>query len=200
MRSHTQRGFSLVELLAVVAIISILMALGVPALTSMLEAGRLTQATTILAGQFTLARQKAIAENRPIALRFIRKDSSSPFNGVQLVSLDSSGNATPVSRASLLPSQTALASSPTLSSLLDPADEKVAASAKDPSILDFGTSYRYIQVSFRPRGSMDEDIQKCWFVTTVFERDAAKTSVTDLKNYSTVQVDPVNGGIQVYRP
>ena len=95
----------------VIAIIGLLMTAAVPALNSVLENGRLTQAATLVVNQFTLARQKASAENKNITLRLIRKDDDdSPYDRIQLVTLDSATNATPVSRLITLPMQTAIAS------------------------------------------------------------------------------------------
>jgi len=107
-------AFSLIELLVVVAIIGLLMTAAVPALNSVLENGRLTQAAATLVNQLTQARQRASAENKNITLRFIRKDASSPYDRIQLVSLDSANNATPVTRLTTLPIQTAIASDTTL--------------------------------------------------------------------------------------
>ena len=193
----TFSAFSLIELLVVVAIIGLLMTAAVPALNSVLENGRLTQAAAMLVNQFTLARQKASAENKNITLRFIRKDTSSPYDRIQLVTLDSASNATPVTRLTTLPMQTAIASDPALTSLMS-LTESTASSARDPSIPELGTSYRFIQCTFRPRGSLDLNIQSNWFATVVLQRNASKTTAP--ANFATIQVDPVNGGLQVYRP
>jgi uncharacterized protein (TIGR02596 family) len=187
----------LIELLVVVAIIGLLMTAAVPALNSVLENGRLTQAATLLVNQFTLARQRASAENKNITLRFIRKDTSSPYDRIQLVTLDSSSNATPVTRLTTLPMQTAIASDTALSSLMS-LGESSAISTKDPSIPELGTSYRFIQCTFRPRGSLDLNIQSNWFATVVLQRNASTTTAP--ANFATIQVDPVNGGLQIYRP
>lgn len=181
----------------VVAIVSILMAAAVPALNSVLEGGRLTQATTLIVNQFTLAKQNATAENKNITLRVIRKDTSSPYDRIQLVRLDSAGNATPMLRVATLPTQTAIASDPNLSSIMG-IDESAAAPTKDPSIPGLETSYRYVQFTFRPRVSLELNIEDNWFATVVFARHASDSSPP--ANFATIQIDPVNGGVQVYRP
>ena len=184
----------------VIAIIGLLMTAAVPALNSVLENGRLTQAATLVVNQFTLARQKASAENKNITLRFIRKNASSPYDRIQLVTLDSASNATPVSRLTTLPMQTAIASDTALSSLMS-LGESSASSTKDPSIPELGTSYLYKQYTFRPRGSLDGSpltITDKWFATVVLQRNASNTTAP--ANFATIQVDPVNGGLQIYRP
>jgi uncharacterized protein (TIGR02596 family) len=194
---NTFSAFSLIELLVVIAIVGLLMTAAVPALNSVLENGRLTQAAAMLVNQFTLARQRASAENKNITVRFIRKDTSSPYDRIQLVTLDSANNATPVSRLTTLPMQTAIASDTALTSLMS-LTESPANSTKDPSIPELGTSYLYRQCTFRPRGSLDLNIQGNWFATVVLLRNASNTTAP--ANFATIQVDPVNGGLQIYRP
>lgn len=197
---RVRSAFSLIELLVVIAIIGLLISATVPALNSVLENGRLTQAAALVVNQFTLARQRASAENKNITLRFIRKDTSSPYDRIQLVTLDSATNATPVSRLTTLPMQTAIASDTGLSSLMS-LTESTASSAKDPSLPELGTSYLYKQCTFRPRGSLDGDpltMPSNCFATVVLQRNASNTTAP--ANFATIQVDPVNGGLQVYRP
>ncbi len=199
---RVRSAFSLIELLVVIAIIGLLMSAAVPALNSVLENGRLTQAAGLLVNQFTLARQKASAENKNITLRFIRKDTSSPYDRIQLVTLDSATNATPVTRLTTLPMQTAIASDTALTSLMSLTESSANTnSARDPSIPELGTSYLYKQCTFRPRGSLDGSpltITDKWFATVVLQRNAATTTAP--ANFATIQVDPVNGGLQIYRP
>jgi uncharacterized protein (TIGR02596 family) len=188
----------LIELLVVIAIIGLLMTAAVPALNSVLENGRLTQAATLVVNQFTLARQKASAENKNITLRLIRKDDDdSPYDRIQLVTLDSATNATPVSRLITLPMQTAIASDTALTSLMS-LGESPADRERDPSIPELGTSYLYTQCTFRPRGSLDLNTQSNWFATVVLQRNASNSTAP--ANFATIQVDPVNGGLQIYRP
>jgi uncharacterized protein (TIGR02596 family) len=189
----------LIELLVVVAIIGLLMTAAVPALNSVLENGRLTQAATLVVNQFTLARQKASAENKNITLRFIRANASPAYDRVQLVTLDTAGNATAVGRVVTLSMATAIAKSTTLSSLIDPYKESPANPLTDPTLPELGSNYRYVQFSFRPRGSLDLDVTQKWFATVLLLRDD-QSGTTTPANFATIQIDPVNGGLQVYRP
>jgi len=192
-------AFSLIELLVVIAIMAILLGFAAPALNGVMEGGRVTQAATSLGTQFTTARLKAIAENRPITLRFLRKDASSAFDRIQLVALDAQGNATAVGRVVTLPTGTAIAQSLTLSSLLSASAEAAAAVAKDPAVPDLGTSYQYVQFSFRPRGSLNLDVTKKWFATVLLLRDD-QSGTTIPHNFATIQIDPVNGSSIAFRP
>ncbi len=198
----TRFAFSLIELLAVVAVMVLLLSLAVPALNGVMEGGRVTQAATILAGQFSVGHLKAIGENRPITLRFIRgKEDKAPFDRIQLLAT-SNNTLVAVDRVATLPVGTAIAQSATLSSLfdptLDPSLSEKTATGSDPSVPGLGTAYRYIQFSFRPRGSLDLDITKKWFVTVVLLRADQAAGVP--ANYITLQLDPVNGGFVTYQP
>ncbi len=63
-RAFRQTGFSLIELLVTVALLSILLALGVPALTDLIARAKLTSATNTLIGHLQYARAEAIKRGR----------------------------------------------------------------------------------------------------------------------------------------
>jgi type IV fimbrial biogenesis protein FimT len=63
-RASRQTGFSLIELLVTVTLLSILLALGVPAFTDLIASTKLTSATNTLIGHLHYARAEAIKRGR----------------------------------------------------------------------------------------------------------------------------------------
>ncbi|WP_341328296.1 GspH/FimT family pseudopilin [Methylotuvimicrobium sp. KM2] len=68
-RSH-QKGFTLLELLVVVAIVGILAGLAAPSFNTMLERRRLVAATESVLSDLRWARSESIKQNRPVRATF----------------------------------------------------------------------------------------------------------------------------------
>jgi uncharacterized protein (TIGR02596 family) len=68
--SVCRRGFSLIEMLVVVAIVAMLLALATPALTRTLQASRLAAAGEAMMGSIAEAQQTALSTNTPVDMRF----------------------------------------------------------------------------------------------------------------------------------
>lgn len=68
IRSGSQRGFSLVELMVVVAILGILAGLAAPSFASFIRSNRLTAAANDLLGAVALARSEALKRGQRIVL------------------------------------------------------------------------------------------------------------------------------------
>ncbi len=62
------RGFTLIELLSVAAVAAVLLAVGIPGMQRMLLTNRLAATSNALVAAFHLARQTAVARNRPVTL------------------------------------------------------------------------------------------------------------------------------------
>jgi uncharacterized protein (TIGR02596 family) len=83
-----RRAFTLVELLAVMAVIAIVIAFAVPAATQIMRGSQLTQGSQQLSDQIGYARQIALSRNRTIEVRFYRfSDPETPGEDVTQPSL-----------------------------------------------------------------------------------------------------------------
>lgn len=71
MTYNSKKGFTLVEMLVVVALIAILASIGVPSLLNMMNRIRLTRATRDVSIALQAARLKAIAKNRKHKVYFV---------------------------------------------------------------------------------------------------------------------------------
>ena len=72
MKRSPQSGFTLVELLAVCALIAIVIAFAVPATTQIMKGSSMSQASQLVNDTLLLARQYAISRSHPIEVRFYR--------------------------------------------------------------------------------------------------------------------------------
>lgn len=93
------KGFTLVELLIVLAIAAVILAIAVPNVSGVMEANRLQTATAMLAGKLAEARMNALKRNRPVSLWV---DSSRGL--VQVRTSGPGGAALDVGGAGILPS------------------------------------------------------------------------------------------------
>lgn len=223
--SSRASAFSLVELLVVVAIILVLASLIGPAANLLVKGSGVTQGGQILVDQFSLARQTAIAKNRPVEVRLYQfSDPEAPgeasggaangkFRAVQAfevaVTWDSAGvattNFTPLSSVRRLPSSMVMDSGPTLSTLIANASGGVTPRLSTGASLNQRiprAGLDYNAVSFRYRSDGSTDLPKSgtkWFVTVhdlvLGDRLGEKPT-----NFSTVMIDPYNGSTKTFRP
>ncbi len=76
LHSRPQAGFTIIELLTVVAIIGLLSAVAVPAIARYMKNYRIRGATQQVAGQIGAARTKAIARNTNLGVLFVTLSNS----------------------------------------------------------------------------------------------------------------------------
>ena len=93
MKHLLKNGFTLIEIIMTIAILSILLAIGAPALSSFLVNSRIKAVTTEMRDGLQIARMDAIRENNTVTIEIRGKnfDTSQWINGGWLIT-DSKGN------------------------------------------------------------------------------------------------------------
>ena len=186
-------GFSLLELLIVVAIMITLMSLATPALTSLLESGNLARGGQALADEINLARQLAASQNRVVELRIIKNDTPPGYGLLQIWGNDASGTNVPLGRVMKLPQNIVIAENTTLSAALD----KTPTATMPTNTSMAGKAYAYLRI--RPSGAVDPSLTMSnFFFAVVSSRFGTDSTLPP--NYVTIQINPLTGTPLVYRP
>lgn len=222
MKKKTRHGFSLIELLTVIAILALLAVLVLPGITSILRGNQLSRAGDDVLALLSLARQTSLAKNHPVEVRLYQfgdsetpgettaNPSSGKYRALQAFEIDDSGKATPIGRSALLPSGIIMDSGSTLSTLLAKLKDKSWTVSPDTRDLQIniprvGTSYNCRAFRFLPDGSASSSntpgLSKTdkWFVTlhNILDGDALTAAPA---NYITIQIDPANGSLKSWQP
>ena len=198
-------AFSLIELLVVVAIVAILAALVIPAMSSLGRSNSLSGAVQMVSGALDLAHQSAMAQNRPVEVRFYKlpedgKPASAPsdYRALQLFLIDDvSTNA--LTKPQKLSVPAIISENVAASSLMDdgvfPEQDAPAGAPVPPA----GQNYRYRSFRFKPDGSADFGGGTNCFFTLVNKNDAVAANGLPA-NYATITVEPLTGRARVVRP
>ncbi|CAN5761739.1 hypothetical protein BH09VER1_BH09VER1_13320 [soil metagenome] len=190
------RGFSIMELLCVMAIMAILLTGALPALSSLLQSSNLTRGGQMMIDQLSMARQIAAAKNRTVEVRLIKLNpTDGAYAGLQLWTVEPNGSSTPADRLVRLPNDIYISTSPTLSppfSTLTSSNMAVAGLSGLP----------YTSFKVRPAGSV-EPVQapanRSSFYFT-FVNGRFTNSSTAPRNYVTLQINPDTANPIIYRP
>lgn len=191
-------GFSLIELLAVVAIIGLLAGLATIAMNSVLSASQFDQAAQMVLGEFEAARNAAISRNRRAEVRLYRQNANEPVTSLRAFLLNDDATATPIGKVQRFPTPMQISTETSLSSLLSLPTFSASAADGNPA------PHSFFSIRFRPDGSTElprlaGNARALWFLTIV--HGARPGSGTEAPpNYWTIQIDPVTGRTTTHRP
>ena len=215
MPSLKKGAFTLVELIAVMAIIVILIGIVAPPVVSSLGGSQLTQATQQVMGQFASARQTALSKNRPVEVRLYKYidagSATAQYRAYQALVFNEDGTYSPSDRVQKLPPSIIINNTSSLTSFIGAGNQTGGTSsltettpATGNTLPNLPASYTYIAFQFRPDGSTsligytsaDPNNPKLWYLTLCDQKSTAVPPT----NYSTVEIDPANGDVRLYRP
>ena len=222
------QAFTLVEMIAVMAIAVILITLLVPATTQILGGSDLTQTNQLLTNQLALARQQALTQNHPVEVRFyqfadpaagesVTSPSTWKYRAVQSFVISEAGTATPIGKLSRFPNTIIIDKGATLSTLLGNAQASASTSgaitapaltsspqSQSNSIPPAGVSYNSVAFRFYADGSTNLPLatsgsSNLWFLT-LHQLQKGDALMQPPANFASIQIDPSNGNLREFRP
>lgn len=197
--SSDARAFSLLELLAAMAIGIILLSLSAAALLSITRAGNITTAGNQVLDLMARARQNAMSENARVEVRFYKLPETGSntiaYRALRAVLIRQDGGTRDVSALQKLPSGIVISDEAEQNTLFQATIEEYEDLPDHPQ-----TSYRAI--CFLPNGQTDLDLRpgSKWFLTLYDGNAAARASDHLPANYAVVRLDAFTGSARVLRP
>ncbi|OYW76119.1 MAG: hypothetical protein B7Z37_10225 [Verrucomicrobia bacterium 12-59-8] len=226
--ARCRRGFSLIEMLVVVAIIAMLLALATPALTRTLQSSRLSSAGESLMGAIAEAQQTALATNTPVDVRFFSfiedLDQAPVYHSYQLFKITQVnqgaggtvdikevvvpvGNLIRLPEGIVIPVDSALSGAFANITGLDDTKENSQVGYSGVAKATYNAIRFMPDGTCRTVGATNKGMATLTFLTLpqnfftlTFGSGTAVTLATLPKNFFTIQIDPYTGKARSYKP
>ena len=201
-------GFTMVELLTVMAIMAIMLYLALPLSASLQEANNLSFAAQLVGDEFAVAREYAASCNQTVYVRFIKPAASVNLTGYSYIQLwrtdpANSSNFLEVDRIVKLPAGIEISSKSSLSPLASSSNLTSGTMPAGSAVA--GNTFYYFTI--RPDGNVLEknastqtaaaNLPNYYFTLLPTRYDS---SIFLPQNYVTIQVNPDTANTQFYRP
>lgn len=195
-------GFTIVELVVVLLIATLLLAFGTPYAFSSIQAASLTSVGDTIMQRISQAQQRALTENRVIALQFYfyDKDGLEACHAMQMVAVDPATNAvTPLEEPVYWSDGRVLVLKGPLSPLFASIPAADAGDASAEPFQNLGATFS--RVRFYPNGGTSLAVPLRQAYLTLVNSNKFKEDMAEPPpNYYTIQIDPVVGRARSYRP
>lgn len=202
---RTVPAFSLVEMLVVIAIMIVLMAVVIPASSSLMGGMNIGRSAGMVTDELNFARQTALSRNRDVEVRFYKMGSKMDgndkkfraFRSYLIDGVDPAGWK-PLTRIKYLPEPIIITDDTTYSSLLNVGDGHNGLSTGSENISSQG-AVEYVSFLVRANGGTSlKPVTDKWFLSLYSEKGKPESGLPP--NFFTLQIDPVTGRTRSYRP
>ena len=209
-RSVGQSAFSLIELLTVMAMISMLAVATVPALRGTLDGINVSGAAGLAEAEILLARQTAISRNLPVEVRFYKHDDGTgdAWRVIAVViPASASGQAADewITSGKVLPGNVVIQDTNDYSTVLEKAApltaDKIApwSAQESSSAPKLVQNKNYVGFRFNPDGSTNLPNGQAWCLTMKNPR-SQPVSGAPAANYVSIVLDSLTGRTMTYQP
>lgn len=228
LKRSSNEGFTLIEMLTVVGIITLLVALVTPTLVDVIRSTRLNSAGDSLVGRISLAQQSAVSLNCEVEVRFykyIDETSDQPneelFSAYQVIQTTTNGVDKLISDNYYFESGITLSGLSSLSPLLatsvsqtETSDGRYLFTPSSSGVLP--QNVEYVAFRFYPDGSLRvlsstesttgaEEIARAYTIPVYNQSFITLIESRDLQNqqpnnFYCIQIDSYTGKTRVYRP
>ncbi len=204
---HTKSsGFSLIELLTVMAVFSILTAATLPALRGTLDGYNISGAADLAGAEIALARQTAISRNLPVEVRIYRHDDGTgeAWRAIGLVIPASASGAAAdewIAQGKVLPGNILFDDTGDFSTIVSEANASAipVKATELPTAPGFIKNKEYVAFRFQPDGSTNLPSGQPWCMTLRSPRSQPEGGAP-AANYVSIVLDSLTGRSMTFQP